>query len=98
MGPRLKYTVYLKMAELGSRSSKKAAGIMENPELLISALQAIFGRGSKTIEMKIVNEIKQLIGKADSSALDLVSLIRTVKVEVRSRPTLVSVITDLHPY
>lgn len=99
IGPRLKYSVYLKEAQINSQTPGKASGILESPDSLVAALQAIFGLGAKPIEQKIMNEIRLRIGKPFAQATDLPTLIRSIKAEEQTaQPTLVTVIIDLFPY
>src|SRR5579862_4192318 len=94
-GPRLKYTVYLKMGEMIAKAQRKNQGILENPDLLVSSLRAIFGHGASNIEQKIMSEIRQFAGKQFERATDLTSLLQSAKLEDNPRPTLVAVITEM---
>jgi hypothetical protein len=100
IGPRLKYVVYLKMGEMTLLSKRESKGILDNPDLLRLALQAILGKAAVNIELRIMDEIRRLTGRPFQQCTDMVSLIRTAKEQedVPSRPTLVNVITELFPY
>jgi hypothetical protein len=99
IGPRLKYTVYLKMAEIGAKSGKRTARIVDNPDLLVSALKAIFGRGSRNIELKIMSEISQAAGLVHHSSSDFVSfLLQATRLNSKGEAIHLTVISELFPY
>jgi hypothetical protein len=99
MGPRLKYTVYMKLGEIRAAKGIKSGGLLENPELLSASLSSIFGRGAKNVESRIVSEIKLFLGGLIPGANDLVSVVRIAQqAGARNALTPVSVIAELFPY
>jgi hypothetical protein len=75
-GPGIKYAVMWRMVVL--KESPKE-GIPTRPEALHTALQSIFGQGSKRIEDAIIEEIRSRTGDHFSEIDDFVDLLKSVR-------------------
>jgi hypothetical protein len=81
-GPGIKYTVYWRMVVLNESPSE---GIIANPKGFVSALKSIFGNSAQQIEQAITDEIKALVGEAQTDSLaDLIGQVRRERLLVQS--------------